>query len=363
MAAPLKDLYDRALVTRLGDALHAEERRFPVASFAAAVFDGSWKTLELKARMRHISTQVGIHLPGSYRRQLEILERIAPAFRGFTAMLFPDFVERYGLDDPEASLPALERFTRFSSSEFAVRPFILRYEDETMARMRAWAGHDDEHVRRLATEGCRPRLPWAMALPRFKADPSPILPILEMLKADDSEYVRRSVANNLNDIAKDHPAVTLAVAARWVGRHPATDALVKHACRTLLKRGDAEALAIFGYSHVAAAAIEAFTLERKRLAIGDVLPFSFVVSHDGPAPVTLRVEYHVHFVRADGVTSKKVFQVAERSFAAGRHTFVRRHAFRDLSTRVHYPGPHRIGIALNGTEQASAEVVLFRRRS
>src|SRR5688572_24311911 len=181
MATPLKYMYDPEMLGRLAEALRAAEPRFRPAPFLRDVFRPPWDRLELKARMRHISTRVAMHLPGTYHRQLAVLETVAPGFRGFTAMLFPDFVEVFGLDDYAASVRALEQFTRFSSSEFAVRPFILRYERQMMSQMRRWAHHDDAHVRRLASEGCRPRLPWAIALPRFKADPTPVLPILEAL--------------------------------------------------------------------------------------------------------------------------------------------------------------------------------------
>lgn len=363
MADALKDLYDAAFVARLADAVHAQASSFPVRRFTAAVFAGPWASLPLKARMRHIASALAVHVPGRYRDQLAVLQAIAPGFRGLTAMVFPDFVEAYGADDPEASLPALELFTQHSSSEFAIRPFIVRDERRVMAQMLQWATHPSEHVRRLASEGSRPRLPWAMALPRFKADPSPILPILERLKADPSDYVRRSVANNLNDIAKDHPEVTLDIARRWFGVDPRTDALVKHACRTLLKRGDPTALAVFGYADSTPARVEALTLSRVRLAIGDTLEFSFAVRHEHEAPLALRVEYHVHFARARGTSSRKVFHVAEGVFAPGTHAFTRRHAFADLSTRVHHPGAHRLAIALNGLEQASAEITLVRRRT
>ena len=363
MATPLKYMYDAEMVGRLAEALRAAEPRFKPSPFLRDVFRPPWDQRELKARMRHISTRVAMHLPGAYHRQLAVLEAVAPGFRGFTAMLFPDFVEVFGLDDYAASVRALEQFTRFSSSEFAVRPFILRYERQMMSQMRRWARHDDAHVRRLASEGCRPRLPWAIALPRFKADPTPVLPILEVLKADASDYVRRSVANNLNDIAKDHPGITLATARRWYGRHPATNALVKHACRTLLKRGDPKALALFGYARNVEADIEALTPVRARVRIGEVLPFSFVVAQPTPTTVKLRVEYIVYFQRPRGGVSKKVFQVGGHELAPGRHVFTKRHAFRDLSTRRHHPGAHRIAIAVNGVEKASISISLVSRRT
>src|SRR5690606_550673 len=144
-------------------------------------------------------------LPPDYIEAVGVLKKAAPYFTGLEAMIFPDFVETYGLDHWEASMDALELMTRYSSSEYAVRPFIAKDTERMMAQMLEWAHSDSEHVRRLASEGCRPRLPWAMGLTMLKKDPSPILPILETLKQDESLYVRRSVANNLNDISKDHP--------------------------------------------------------------------------------------------------------------------------------------------------------------
>ncbi len=363
MAQPLKDLFDRAFLKRLADAVAAEAPRFDRDGFLKGTRGPAWTGLELKGRVRHLATLLHLHLPGPYRRQLAVLRQVAPRFRGLTALVFPDFVECHGLDDPEASWPALEQFTAYSTSEFAVRPFIVLYEADAMKRMMVWTRHEDEHVRRLASEGCRPRLPWAMALPRFKANPEPILPILEALKADPSEYVRRSVANNLNDIAKDHPHVTLAIARRWLGVHPHTDALVKHACRTLLKKGDARALALFGYTHEVPARVEALVLSRSRLAKGDTLEFSFVVSHEQPEPTLLRIEYHLHFARPTGALSKKVFQIAERTLAPGSHRFTRRYTFVDRTIRVHHPGEHRLAVVVNGVEKASATVRLTRGRT
>lgn len=214
MSDLLKDRYSRAFVQRLAAAMVSARPTFDATGYTAAVLGGGWNGLELKQRMRRLSATLHRFLPGTYPEQLGVLERVAPHFGGFEAMLFPDFVEQFGLEDFDESVRALECFTQFSSSEFAVRPYIIRHGARMMKMLRRWAAHENEHVRRLASEGCRPRLPWAMALPVFKQDPSPVLPILEALKADPSEYVRRSVANNLNDIAKDHPAVLPEVARR-----------------------------------------------------------------------------------------------------------------------------------------------------
>lgn len=228
-----------------------------------------------------------------------------------------------------------------------------------MAVMKRWTAHDNEHVRRLASEGCRPRLPWAMALPEFKRDPSPVLPILEALKADRSDYVRRSVANNLNDIAKDHPEVVLGVAQRWLGKNKLTDALVKHACRTLLKRGDVRALELFGYRRTATVKVTGLRLSAVTLQIGGDLRFQFAIVHRAGRPVPLRVEYAVDFVKASGRTSRKVFKITEATFAPDSpRLFDRKHQFRDFTTRKHHPGKHRLCILVNGVVSAEGNLML-----
>ncbi len=200
-------MFNSESVGALGAVIQAEYPAFDTQGFAARVFDESWEDLELKGRMRHITLALGDMLPADYRLALGILHRVLPSlgYYGFEKMVFPDYVGVYGLDDWEASMPALEVFTQEVSAEFAIRPFIIRYQDQTMAQMQRWAGHEHPEVRRLASEGSRPRLPWGIALPALKADPAPILPILERLRADEAETVRRSVANNLNDISKDNP--------------------------------------------------------------------------------------------------------------------------------------------------------------
>lgn len=359
MSDLLKDRYSRAFVESLAAAIAAARPGFNRPRYATAVLGDGWSALELKQRMRRLSSTLSRCLPGSYPEQLAVLEKVAPQFGGLEAMLFPDFVEQFGLEDFDASVRALEWFTRFSSSEFAVRPFIVRHASRMMKVMRRWADHENEHVRRLASEGCRPRLPWAMALPAFKQDPSPILPILEALKADPSDYVRRSVANNLNDIAKDHPELVLEIARRWQGKSGPTDALVKHACRTLLKRGDPRALAIFGYHAGAPAEIRGLRLSTSRLRIGEDLHFQFEVRQRGKKPIALRLEYAVDFVKFHGRTGRKIFHITEAVFPpASPRNFARKHRFCDFTTRKHHPGEHRLSIVVNGVTLAQATLLL-----
>jgi 3-methyladenine DNA glycosylase AlkC len=355
---PLKNMLSADFVCLLAQALKKADREFDEAGFQHAVIDKTWKQKELKQRIRHISTTMHAFLPYAYRKQLGIILKAAPAFRGLGALVFPDFVEVYGVDDLEASLDALEILTQYSTGEFAIRPLILKDQKLVLKRVKEWARHSNEHVRRLATEGIRPRLPWASALPDFKKDPSKLLEILDVLKNDPSEYVRRSVANNLNDITKDHPALVLKTAKRWIGKSEATDKLLKHACRTLLKQGNTEALGIFGFSSNVNASIPKFKIQNSKLKIGDTLTFDFVLKNESKKTQQLRLEYVVYFMKNNGKHSKKVFQLSSKHFAPGETAFKRTHRFKDFTTRKHYPGEHLLAISVNGVEKAKGKILL-----
>lgn len=326
---------------------------FDAAGFLARIYDNSWDSRELKERMRHATVTLRDFLPDDYRAALAVLLKVAPLLgkHGFEKIFFSDFVEQYGLDDWQASLPALEAFTQEMSAEFAVRPFILKDQPRMMAQMLAWSRHTSAHVRRLASEGCRPRLPWAMALPALKADPAPILPILEQLKNDPSEDVRRSVANNLNDIAKDNPQVVIEVVRRWqADDSPDMQALIRHALRTLVKAGHPDALAILGYGSQPQVAIRNLVVEPAAVAIGESMTLSFDLASTAAAPQDLMIDYILHLAGANGKARSKVFKLAQRALAPGESVSFRKgHSFRPITTRRYYPGAHAIEIQINGT--------------
>lgn len=359
MAEPLKNLYTPQLLSELADMLARQYSLFNKPSFMAHVFNKQWEQFELKQRMRHITHCVHAHLPMPYSQQIRVLQTAAPHFKGFIAMFFPDFVEVYGLNHPDISLPALEFFTQYSSSEFAVRPFIIKYPERMVKQHLSWARHKNHHVRRLASEGIRPRLPWAMALPQFKQNPAAVLPILNLLKNDESEYVRRSVANNLNDISKDHPQVVLDLINQWKGHSKETDWVLKHACRGLLKKGHADALQTFGLNHRLKAEVKDLQLHRKHVPIGGEVSFTFTVTLLEKKPQQVRMEYKIHFVKAGGYTSPKVFQIGTYDMQPGAELSInRKHRVADLTTRKHYAGKHTIVVVINGKEHAAADFLL-----
>lgn len=357
MAEQLKFIYNDAYISKLSGAIHHHYDQFSCEDFVKSVFCPEWDKLELKQRMRHITHCLGSALPSEYDNSIYILQCTIPLLsgHGLENLIFPDYVELYGLNDWEISLPALELFTQFSTSEFAVRPYIMQDKNRMMRQMGEWAVHKNHHVRRLASEGCRPRLPWAAALPEFKEDPMPIVPILDMLKSDDSDYVRKSVANNLNDIAKDHPDLVLELANRWYGFHSNTDWVIKHGCRTLLKKGHKQALELFGFNQDIDIEISDLKLSKDLIAIGESLSFSFKLNATQESN-KLRLEYAIDYVKANSTKSRKIFQIIEKLFVPNQTTtLTRNHSFHEMTTRKHYPGIHRLTILVNGLERASIE--------
>ena len=266
-------------------------------------------------------------------------------------MFIPDYIELYGIDEFEPAADALEFVTQFVSCEFAVRPFLLKYEKEMIGRMMKWSKHENHKVRRLSSEGSRPRLPWAMAIPSLKKDPSPILPILENLKNDPSEWVRRSVANSLNDIAKDHPEIVIRLAQKWKGISKETDAIIKHGSRTLLKKGHAEILSHYGLKSEQLH-ISGFKILTPKVKIGKELVFSFEVLNGSKNKQTLRLEYGLYYMKSNGEWSRKVFKISEKIITPGVKLNVeRKQSFRKITTRVFYPGKHKLSIIVNGEEK------------
>jgi len=362
MPEPLKNLYSQQFFEQLSSVLDDVIPGFDTTQFVEKIFDSDWEQRELKERMKHIANVLHDFMPNDYILAVSILSEIADATKqtplekmSLEFMFLPQYIETFGLDHFDDSVWAMEQITPFASCEFAVRPFIVRYPEKMMKQMLYWSGHENHHLRRFASEGCRPRLPWAMALPEFKKNPEPVLPILEKLKADSSEYVRRSVANNLNDISKDHPQLVLELCRRWKGKSGETDWIVKHACRTLLKKAHPGALELFDYTAPDEISVMDFRLQ-KEVNIGGKLEFGFYIENNGDKPVTLRIEYAIDYMKSNGSTSRKIFKITENyAEAKSRLTYNRTQSFRDMTTRKHYPGKHRLAIIVNGREMVSGD--------
>lgn len=362
MSEPLKNMYNTQFFEQLCPVLKEVVHDFSERRFVYRIFDNVWPDLELKQRTRKVTLALAACLSSDYPKAIETvvaicqsLQKIKNRFPTYPLIFLPDYVELYGLDHFALSMEAIEESTKLVSAEFAIRPFIKRYPVETMEMMLKWSTHAHPAVRRLSSEGCRPRLPWGMGIPSLKNDPSPILPILENLKADPSDSVRRSVANNLNDIAKDHPDLALGLAVKWRGVNPETDWIIKHGCRTLLKRGHQAVLSLHGFNPGARKEVKDLVVP-KEVRIGKSLTFQFVFINKEKQPAHYRIDYALDYLTRTGNTSRKVFRLSERAFGPGEEIlFVRKKSFKDFTTRKHYKGTHRLQILANGIEVARRE--------
>jgi 3-methyladenine DNA glycosylase AlkC len=343
----------------LADEFFLIHQSFKKKAFVDELISAKWTDLELKERMRFITNKMHEFLPFDYTKQIQILKKVAPKFGGIQGFIFSDFVQVYGLNDFKTSINALEFFTAFSTGEFAVRPFIEKYPTESIKQLLIWSKSNNHHVRRLSSEGSRPKLPWAPPLRSFIKDPTPVLQILENLKNDESLYVRKSVANHLNDISKNHSTLVLTIAKKWYGKTKNTDWIVKQALRTLLKKGNKEALTIFGTANADKIEVDALQLSKNKLKIGEGFTFTFEINNTDKTHLTLRLEYIIHFIKSNGSTSPKIFKITESIFASEtRKQLVRKHRFANLTTRKHYIGKHQLTIVVNGDVKKSVEFEL-----
>ncbi|QKX04840.1 DNA alkylation repair protein [Aquimarina sp. TRL1] len=368
MAELFKNIYNLSFFNKIIPYVKKVVPYFEAEEFIRKIVDKDWEKKELKQRMRHITEVLHSCLKGTFSDQaavitdvIDMLEKEGIREESIEFMFFPDFIEMYGISQYEISIKAIERITQFTSCEFAIRPFIIKYPEKTISQMLLWSTHTHPMVRRLATEGCRPRLPWAMALPELKKNPAPILAILEQLKTDESASVRRSVANNLNDISKDNPEIVIDLVQKWKGISKEVDWVVKHASRTLLKAGNTKVLQLFGFGAVDMITISDFTIHTPTVIIGDALRFSFLVKNTSSHAIKIRVEYGLYYMKANGQLAKKVFKISEKSYAGNSVTPIsRKQSFKIITTRKFYVGKHKISLILNGKEQEAHGFLLVK---
>jgi len=351
-------------VAALGAALSRAHRGFDARRFARAAERGLGP-LELKARVQHVATAIVRELPDDPVRALGILERAGRVLTldeadrvtaGFVAWPLIDAVPLVGMAHPERALAALLALTPLFSAEFAIRPFLREHQALTLRTLSRACRSEDEHVRRLVSEGTRPRLPWGGVLEAFVLDPTPTLTLLEKLRDDPSEYVRRSVANHLNDISKDHPERAVEACRAWMARPtPERSALVRHALRTLVKAGDARALELLGHEPAAAVDVRHLRVTPTRVAVGGSLELRFEVRSRASVTTSLVVDYAVHHVKKAGHTTAKVFKLRRLVLGPGEALVVRKtHSLRAVTTRRYHAGRHAIEILVNGVARARA---------
>jgi 3-methyladenine DNA glycosylase AlkC len=376
MAEPLKNFFSPPLVRRMAETFAAAWPAFPRAQFVREAARGL-TDFELLARAEHIADALGRALPPSFEQAADIMTKsLGPEHRSdelegagmapFFYLPHTMWVAKHGLDHFERSMVLQHELTRRFTCEFSIRAFLTRHPDATLRALYMFARDPNPHVRRLASEGTRPRLPWAARVPWISQEPRKLLPLLELLRDDPTTLVRRSVANHLNDIAKDHPDIVLEVAESWhdevtqaasaasqAASHAERRTLLAHALRTLVKKGDPRALALLGFGGKPKVVLEGISVRPKLVKIGERIVLGFRVRSTGRTTQTLSIDLEVDFVKANGGTGTKVFKVAKCSLAPGAISALQKSiSLAQHTTRKHYPGEHAARVLINGERRA-----------
>ena len=362
-----KHLFGKAALVRIAEAIGAVYPAFDRRQWLARLPE--LETLEMKPRVRFLREALRAQLPTDYPRALRILLRAAREadLEGFVVWPFSDFVQTYGLEHVTLSLDGLRELTSRFSSEFAVRPFLTQHPRSTVAYLERCARARDVDVRRWASEGSRPRLPWGERLQALVKDPSPTARILEALKFDPELYVRKSVANHLNDITKDHPERVIELLTRWqkeaklsanrsVTHSAQINWIVHRSLRSLIKAGHPGALRLIGVGVDPRIELTTLKLSALALKLGDRLEFGFKVRSRARQPQKLVIDYIVHFMKANQSTSPKVFKLKTLELPGGAEIHVTKsHHLKRITTRVYHAGAHRLEIQINGKVVAAAQ--------
>ena len=313
-------------------------------------------SLELKARVLLITKHLKLNLTHDYPESLEILLEAMEKgdLKGFELWPFSEFISQFGLEHFDESMKAMYKLTQRFTSEFAVRPFFIRDHKKVIGYFKKWSQDKNVHVRRWVSEGSRPLLPWGQKLPLFVMDPTHTLILLDKLKFDEELYVRKSVANHLNDISKNHPQVVIEVLRMWQQdageKHlDKINWITRHALRTLIKKGHPGALKLMGVQGKASVKISEVTLNKKKFKINDVLEMSFHISSTGKTTQKIIIDYGIDFVKANGKKGKKVFKLKTLSLKPGEETVItKRHSLKPITTMKYYTGTHHVYIQVNG---------------
>jgi 3-methyladenine DNA glycosylase AlkC len=360
MAQQLKTFFSTALVRRLAADIARVESSFAARAFIEQASTGL-EDLELLARGKHIANALAAHLPADYAKAVDVLlrslgsehasdELVGAGMAPFFYLPHTQFVAAKGLDHFELSMRAQYELTKRFSAESSIRPFIAKYPERTFVVLREWARDPNPHVRRLVSEGTRLRLPWAMRVAWLDENPDRVLDLLARLKDDPATVVRRSVANNLNDLGKVHPKLLSDTCSAWLrDTTPERRALVEHALRSAIKRGEPEALRILGFGAKPSVAVEDVRIEPKKVAIGGRVSVCFALRSKAPKPQDLLIDLAVHFVKANGTSSPKVFKLKRVVLPPrSRVELETRISLAVHTTRRPRPGLHPVDVLVNG---------------
>lgn len=346
---PLKEMFGQTFYKKLANTFASVYKPFQSEHFVKEV-TANLENLSLNQRMRNTSIILHKHLPADYNKTIGIMKEVVPQLNGgYTTLVFPDFVSVYGTLHFRESLEALKYFTQFGSSEFAIRPFLKHDLDKTLNVMRQWSSDENHHVRRLASEGSRPRLPWSFKLDAIIEKPALTLPILENLKCDDELYVRKSVANHINDLSKDSPDYVLKLVKAWDKTHSHTAWIVKRGIRSLLKQGDKKSMALFNLTKDVKVSVKRFNLTNSVIRLNDSLQFQFDLVSEKSTIQTLMIDYRIYYFKKSGAQLPKVFKLKEITLKPGEIlSIVKKQRFQDFTTRKLFSGIHVLEIVING---------------
>ena len=353
-----RNIFNRGLIIEIANKLKNSFIDFEYQQFIIKC--SSFKeTSGLKERATIITNALVDFLPTDFRTSAHIIQStFEPVqnnhanWESFLYMPYAMYIERKGCEKEhlELSYNLLKEITKRFTSEFAIRTFLVNFPNSTLKVLHEWAYDQNPNVRRLASEGCRPRLPWAKEIKAFKKNPYPCIELLQILRNDDSKYVQKSVANHMNDISKDNPEIALKVLTQWKKENnPNTNWIVKHALRNELKKGTLEALRIQGYSLLPQIKISTFLFNQKKVKIGDSLKFSFFITNSGENTEKLLINYICFFMKSNGNAAPKTFKIGVKKLKNGESIAIgKTHSFKPLSTRKLYNGKHKIALFVNG---------------
>jgi len=354
----MKDGLGERAVNRIARSLKQVYPEFPENDFRTAALNGL-SSLELKDRTKHLMTVLHEYMPDHFEQTANLFVKMKPHWdfgdpddnlAGFAAWPIIDYIGEYGLDHPEISLHALKELTSLFSAEFAIRPFLIHHTALTFQTLEKWIHDPDEHIRRLISEGTRPRLPWGCRLPQFIENPAPVFQCLEKLKDDPSEYVRRSVANNLNDISKDHPEQVISICKKWKkGAKQHRNGIIKHATRSLVKSGHPEIFGLLGFTENPKLSFQSLEVSPPEIKLGETIAFSFQLVSKSTEKQSIVIDYAIHHMKANGKTAPKVFKFQTLEIGPGETIpLSKKHAIKPITTRNYYPGIHAVEILING---------------
>ncbi len=355
-----REVINEKVVAKIANDLHHSWYQFDKDSFKKSITPFLQK-LNFNDRSLLITENLSKYLPSNYSESIEIIlksfgpELPAKELSGFDIFYYMphgSYVAKYGmsLEHFNISMNALYEITKRFSSESPIRPFLIKYPQQTLAQLKIWVKDKNLHVRRLVSEGTRPRLPLARRIPAFQKDPSPVVELLEKLKTDPELYVRRSVANNFNDIGKDNPDIVVDTFRRWKKNdNPGTQWIIKHALRSLIKQGNKGALEILGFPVTPEIIVFDFKLVSGKISIGENLEFNFQISSQTSKPQKLMIDYIIYHMKANGQLAPKVFKLTQKEISGDGFLHLdKKHSFRKINTRKYYQGLHKIELKING---------------